>query len=186
MWNSSLSSRKCASSFLYKSSRPNECWKIWAIPFSVNKSIWLKIEKIVLSGWLLGRCIYARKLHVRLLVSYIVSVSWWRRAHISSAITSKGHCVHTGPGLFVYSPSSSIIPIPHTCHFFYTCKIFGESNLHRNLHSKLPIFCVKSVRIYTGQKKFTRAPPVAPMTNMRYDAPPSPTVFRYAQIGRAK
>ena len=54
------------------------------------------------------------------------------------------------------------------------------------LHSKLPIFCVKSVRIYTGQKKFTRAPPVAPMTNMRYDAPPSPTVFRYAQIGRAK
>ena len=36
------------------------------------------------------------------------------------------------------------------------------------LHSKLPIFRVKSVKIYTGQKKFTRAPPVAPVTNMRY------------------
>ena len=29
----------------------------------------------------------------------------------------------------------------------------------------MPIFCVKSVKIYTGQKKFTRVPPV---TNMRY------------------
>ena len=34
-----------------------------------------------------------------------------------------------------------------------------------NLHSKLPIFRVKSEKIYTGQKEFTRAPPV---TNMRY------------------
>ena len=33
----------------------------------------------------------------------------------------------------------------------------------------MPIFRVKSVKIYTGQKKFTRAPPVAPVTNMRYD-----------------
>ena len=33
------------------------------------------------------------------------------------------------------------------------------------LHSKLPIFRVK---FYTRQKKFTRAPPVAPVTNMRY------------------
>ena len=32
----------------------------------------------------------------------------------------------------------------------------------------MPIFCIKSVKIYTGQKKFTRAPPVAPVTNMRY------------------
>ena len=32
----------------------------------------------------------------------------------------------------------------------------------------MPIFRVKSVKIYTGQKKFTRAPPVAPVTNMRY------------------
>ena len=34
--------------------------------------------------------------------------------------------------------------------------------------SKLPNCRVKSVKIYTGQKKFTRAPPVAPVTNMRY------------------
>ena len=34
-----------------------------------------------------------------------------------------------------------------------------------NLHSKLPIFRVKSEKIYTGQKKITRAPPV---TNIRY------------------
>ena len=38
-----------------------------------------------------------------------------------------------------------------------------------NLHSELPIFRVKSVKIYTWQKKFTRASPVAPVTNMRYD-----------------
>ena len=36
------------------------------------------------------------------------------------------------------------------------------------IHSKLPIFRVKSAKIYTGQKKFTGAPPVAPVTNMRY------------------
>ena len=42
----------------------------------------------------------------------------------------------------------------HTSYlsFFYTGKIFGEQNLHRNLHSKLPIFRVRSVKIYTGQK----------------------------------
>jgi len=34
------------------------------------------------------------------------------------------------------------------------------------IHSKLPIFRVKSVKIYTGQKNFTRAPLV---TNMRYE-----------------
>ena len=32
----------------------------------------------------------------------------------------------------------------------------------------MPIFRVKSVKIYSGQKEFTRAPPVAPVTNMRY------------------
>ena len=32
----------------------------------------------------------------------------------------------------------------------------------------MPIFCVKSVKIYTGQKKFTRAPLVALVTNIRY------------------
>ena len=32
----------------------------------------------------------------------------------------------------------------------------------------MPIFRVKSVKIYTGQKKFTRAPLVVLVTNMRY------------------
>ena len=71
--------------------------------------------------------------------------------------------------------------IPHICHFFTHAKflenkIYTEiytvncqfTQLIANLHSKLPIFRVKSVEIYTGQKKFTRAPPVAPVTNMRY------------------
>ena len=34
----------------------------------------------------------------------------------------------------------------------------------------MPISRVKSVKIYTGQKFFTRAPPVAPVTNIRYAA----------------
>ena len=34
----------------------------------------------------------------------------------------------------------------------------------------MPIVRVKSVKIYTGQNKFTRAPPVAPVTNIRYDS----------------
>ena len=33
----------------------------------------------------------------------------------------------------------------------------------------MPILCVKSVKIYTGQKKFTQAPLVALVTNIRYD-----------------
>ena len=33
----------------------------------------------------------------------------------------------------------------------------------------MPIFRVKSVKIYTGQKKFTRTPSVASVTNMRYE-----------------
>ena len=37
------------------------------------------------------------------------------------------------------------------------------------IHSKLPIFRVKSVKIYTGQKKIYTGMPVAPVTNMRYD-----------------
>ena len=56
--------------------------------------------------------------------------------------------------------------IPDICHFFYTGKILPKKRVNYDkIHSKLPIFCVKSLKIYTGQKKFTRAPPV---TNMRY------------------
>ena len=32
----------------------------------------------------------------------------------------------------------------------------------------MPIFRVKSIKIYTGQKKFTRTPSVASVTNIRY------------------
>ena len=35
-----------------------------------------------------------------------------------------------------------VTTIPDICHFFYTGKIFGEENLHRNLHSKLPVYTV--------------------------------------------
>ena len=65
--------------------------------------------------------------------------------------------------------------IPHICHFFTRAKflenkIYTEKarKLRQNtqkianflryygkIHSKLPIFRVKSVKIYTGQKKFT-------------------------------
>ena len=44
--------------------------------------------------------------------------------------------------------------IPHICHFFYT----GQ-----NLEYKY--FAPK---IYTGQIVFSQAPPVVPVTNMRY------------------
>ena len=66
--------------------------------------------------------------------------------------------------------------IPHFCHFFTQAKflenkIYTEKTrkLRQNtqkianflryygkIHSKLPIFRVKSVKIYTGPKKFTR------------------------------
>ena len=64
--------------------------------------------------------------------------------------------------------------IPHICHFFTQAKflenkIYTKKRLNYDkLHSKLPLFRVKSVKIYTGKKKFKRAPPVAPVTNMRY------------------
>merc|ERR1712218_507381 len=80
----------------------------------------------------------------------------------------------------------SMPDIPHICHFFTqakfleneiytektrklrqnTQKIVNFLRYYGKIHSKLPIFCVKSLTIYTGQKKFTRAPPV---TNIRYE-----------------
>ena len=49
-----------------------------------------------------------------------------------------------------------------------TQKIANFLRYYGKIHRKLPIFRVKSVKIYTSQKKFTRPPPVAPVTNMRY------------------
>jgi len=37
-----------------------------------------------------------------------------------------------------------------------TQKIANFLRYYGKIHSKLPIFCVKSVKIYTGQKKITR------------------------------
>ena len=33
---------------------------------------------------------------------------------------------------------------------------------------KYAVFCVQSGKFYTGQNLFTQAPPVVPVTNMRY------------------
>ena len=49
----------------------------------------------------------------------------------------------------------------------------------------MPNFCVKSVKIYTWQKKFTRPPPVAPLTNMRYVSK-CPPVGKFISIGVKK
>ena len=73
--------------------------------------------------------------------------------------------------------------IPDICHFFYTGKIsenkiYTEKRVHKrcqlsNYYTEKYQFCVHSGKIYTGQKKFTPAPPVVPVTNIRYDwAPP--------------
>ena len=85
----------------------------------------------------------------------------------------------------VCCPGHHLIVIPHICHFFTQAK-FLENKIYTEKRQFLPIFrqflpiyteiCtekrqflpifrVKSVKIYTGQKKFTRAPPV---TNIRY------------------
>ena len=84
--------------------------------------------------------------------------------------------------------STVVLPyMPDICHFFTRAKflenkIYTEktSKLRQNtqkianflryygkIHSKLPIFRVKSLKIYTGQKIYTGIP-VAPVTNIRY------------------
>ncbi len=52
------------------------------------------------------------------------------------------------------------------CVALHTLLYYTESV--KLLHRKVSFFCVHSGKIYTGQKKFTRAPPVVPVTNMRY------------------
>ena len=66
--------------------------------------------------------------------------------------------------------------IPDICHFFTRAKflenkIYTEKRINCDkIHSKLPIFCVKSVKIYTGQKKIYTDMSVATVTNIRYVA----------------
>ena len=45
--------------------------------------------------------------------------------------------------------------IPHICHFF-TQAIFLENKIYTKKRQFLPIFRVKSLKIYTSQKNFTR------------------------------
>ena len=49
-----------------------------------------------------------------------------------------------------------------------TQKIANFLRHYGKIHSKLPIFRVKSVKIYTGQFFFTQTPSVVSVTNMRY------------------
>ena len=50
-----------------------------------------------------------------------------------------------------------VVIIPDICHFFYTGKIFGEKNLHQNLHSKLPTYTLNCQFFALNLKKFTPA-----------------------------
>ena len=71
--------------------------------------------------------------------------------------------------------------IPPICHFFYTGQIFLKQYFTPKNYEKHPkittnspkkckiySFCIQSEIFYTGQIFFTQAPPVVPVTNMRY------------------
>ena len=70
-----------------------------------------------------------------------------------------------------------IFVISFTQAKFSENKIYTEKHwvvLHKrcqlsNYYTEKYQFCVHSGKIYTGQKKFTPAPPVVPVTNIRYD-----------------
>ena len=51
---------------------------------------------------------------------------------------------------------------------FFTQAKFLENKIYTEKRQFLPIFRVTSEKFYTGQKKFTRPPPMGPLTNMRY------------------
>ena len=60
--------------------------------------------------------------------------------------------------------------IPHIWHSFYTGRIFESQKLQQMPFKcvKYAVFHVQSGKFYTGQNFVTRAPPVVPVTNMRY------------------
>ena len=86
--------------------------------------------------------------------------------HLEAGMGLHGHqgssgCVEVADGPAYYRADVSVllfnISIPHICHFFTQAK-FLENKINTEkrvnydkLHSKLPIFRVKSVKIYTGQ-----------------------------------
>ena len=93
----------------------------------------------------------------------------------NSCVLSSMHCITMHPVLVTsQKPDQNVDPksplslslkvfIPDICHFFTQAK-FLENKIYTKkkcvnydkIHRKLPIFCVKSVKIYTGQKIFTR------------------------------
>ena len=74
-----------------------------------------------------------------------LSLTWWERQ------------IETYLIFVIFLHGQNFWKIKFTTKFTVNCQF---------THSKLPIFCVKSVKIYTDQKKFTRTPSV---TNMRYE-----------------
>ena len=76
----------------------------------------------------------------------------------------------------LYKPYTKVCKVTHVgqiTHFVqdYTlCCIAYKVVLNRKckIITHYYIFCIHSGKIYTGQKKFTQAAPVVPVTNMRY------------------
>ena len=56
----------------------------------------------------------------------------------------------------------------HTLYKIILCVALNTLCGVKLLHRTVLIFCVHSEKIYTGHKKFTRASPVVPMTNIMY------------------
>ena len=79
----------------------------------------------------------------------------------------------------LYKPYTKVCKVTHVgqiTHFVqdYTlCCIAYKVVLNRKskIITHYYIFCIHSGKIYTGQKKFIQAPPVVPVTNMRYAQP---------------
>ena len=67
---------------------------------------------------------------------------------------------------FTWNSAAASISAQLWLQLLVKCK---HSHLARNVPIAMPIFRVKSLKIYTGQKKFTRTPSVAYLTNMRYE-----------------
>ena len=92
---------------------------------------------------------------------------WWRSRHHqhfhdTQVPGGSGHAVHCS--LLFHQGEAFSQEVQARANF--TINLMN-SFLPEHLY-KMHIFRVKSVKIYTGQKKFTLAPPLAPVTNMRY------------------
>ena len=69
----------------------------------------------------------------------------------------------------MYCIVTNVAEITHLAHCVALNTLCGITKKVLNHYTeKCQFFCVHSGKIYTGQKKFTQAPPVVPVTNMRY------------------